>query len=290
MIEVKSSIVSNIRLTEDCGLITLEAPQIASETKPGQFINVRIREGDDPLLRRPFSVFRCVTLDSGALGVEIVYKVIGRGTQLMTGLRRGDELDLIGPLGRGFKWSRDKKVHILLAGGMGCANLFMLGEEISKGVSEYGLKLHVLLSAETKKKLILKNEFKTFDGEVLVSTDDGTCGYHGFVTEMLRDSIDKGRIPPDCAIYACGPEPMYKALAAICQQYKIPAQISIERHMICGFGACLNCVCKVDKKSVSKYRDVKSSHIQFVPQEEFGYALVCKDGPVFRIDEVIFDE
>ena len=290
MIQTRSSIVSNERLTEDYWRITLEASWIASEVKPGQFINVKIGETNDPLLRRPFSVFRRVKLNTGALGIEAVYKVVGRGTRLMSNLGRGDELDIIGPLGRGFEWYRDKRSHVLLAGGIGSAGLFMLGEEISKAVKEYGLELYILLGAETKKTLVLEKEFAALNGKVLVSTEDGSYGYKGLVTEMLRDAIDRGDISPDCAIYACGPEPMLKALALICQQYHIPAQVSIERHMMCGIGACLACVCKVDKNSVLKHRDLKSSHIQFIPEEEFGYALVCKDGPVFNIDEVIFDE
>lgn len=290
MIQLKSSIVSNEQLTENCWRITLEAPQIASEIKPGQFINVKIPETNDPLFRRPFSVFRRVREDRGYSGIEVVYEVVGRGTRLMTNLKPGDELDIIGPLGHGFEWERDKKVHVLLSSETGAAGLFMLGEEISKAADEYGLELNILLDAKSKKTFILEKEFRTLNGKVLASTHDGTYGYHGYVTEILKDSFDKGEISLDCAIYACGPELMFKALVPICQQYNIPAQVSMERHMGCGIGACLSCVCKVDKDSVLKYRDLKSSHIQFSPEEEFGYALVCKDGPVFRIDEVIFDE
>jgi dihydroorotate dehydrogenase electron transfer subunit len=107
---------------------------------------------------------------------------------------------------------------------------------------------------------------------------------------MLKNSIDSGEISVDCVIYACGPELMLKALLPICKQYGIPAQVSMQRHMGCGIGACLSCVCKVNKASMLKYRDVKSSPIQFSPEAEFGYALVCKDGPVFNIEEVLFDE
>lgn len=289
MIKIKSRVVSNERLTGDYWRITLDASRIAPEVKPGQFINVKIGD-NDPLLRRPFSVFRRVKLDSGVLGIEVVYKVVGRGTRLMTNLGQGYELDIIGPLGHGFEWYPDKKVHVLLAGGTGSASLFMLGQEISESVPEYGLELYILLGAKTKRTLILEKEFDALDGTVMFSTDDGTYGFKGVITEMLKDAIDGGKIPSDCAIYACGPEPMLKALATICQQYHITAQVSIERHMLCGIGACFVCVCKVDKNGVLKYRDLKSSHIQLSPEEEFGYALVCKDGPVFNIEEVIFDE
>jgi len=102
--------MSNEQLTENCWRVTLEAPQIASEIKPGQFINVKIPETNDPLFRRPFSVFRRVREDRGYSGIEVVYEVVGRGTRLMTNLKPGDELDVIGPLGHGFEWYRDKKV------------------------------------------------------------------------------------------------------------------------------------------------------------------------------------
>lgn len=290
MIQMNSNIVINEQISQDCWRIVLEAPPIASKVEPGQFINVKIGVANGPLFRRPFSVFRRVKLRGGTLGIELIYKVVGRGTHLMTELRKGDVLDVIGPLGRGFEWRRDKRAHVLLGGGIGSSTLFMLGGEISKGTKEYGIQLHILLGAETQKTLILEKEFSALNGEVLVSTDDGTYGYHGLITEMLKSYINDGKIPSDCAIYACGPESMFKALVPICRQHGIPAQISIERHMMCGIGACLTCVCKVDKKSVLKHRDLKSFHIQFVPDRDFGYALVCKDGPVFDMDEVILDE
>lgn len=285
MIQVNSNIISNKRLTENCWRMVLDAPQIASGVKPGQFIHIRIGGSNGPLFRRPLSVFRRVKLGD-TLGIEVIYKVVGRGTGLMTELRKGNQLDIIGPLGHGFEWHRDKSVKVLVAGGTGAACLFLLAEEIS----EAGLQLKILLGAETKASLILKKEFASLKGEVMVSTDDGTQGYHGFVTEMLDKALDERKISSDCVVYSSGPEPMLKALAPICQKYHIPAQVSVERHMMCGIGACLACVCKVDKNRISRHRDLESSHIQFVSEKEFGYALVCKDGPVFDIHEVIFDE
>jgi len=175
---------------------------------------------------------------------------------------------------------------VLVAGGTGAACLFLLAKEISKA----GVQLRVLLGADTKASVLVKKEYAALKGEVMVSTDDGTYGYHGFVTEMLDKAFREGKISTNCAVYASGPEAMLKALAPICQKYHIPAQVSLERHMMCGFGACLACVCKVDPRHVSKDRDRGSSHIQFVSDKEFGYALVCKDGPVFNINEVIFDD
>ena len=286
MMQINSNIVSNKRTSESCWRLVLDAPQISSEVKPGQFIHVKVGGENGPLFRRPFSVFRRVPLQGNHLGIEVVYEVIGGGTRMMTGLRKGDTLDIIGPLGHGFELDRGKSVQVVVAGGTGAACLFLLAEEISRA----GLQLKILLGADTKASLILEKEYAALKGEVMVSTDDGTYGFHGLVTGMLDQELRGGKISTDCAIYSSGPEPMLKALASICQEYHIPSQVSVERHMMCGLGACLACVCKVDPNHISKNRDLPSSHIQFVPDKEFGYALVCKDGPVFDVNEVIFDD
>ena len=286
MIQVTSKIVANKRLAESCWRVVLDAPQIASEVKPGQFVHVKIGGENGPIFRRPFSVFRRVGLEGNRFGIEIVYKVIGKGTRLMTELKRGDILDIIGPMGHGFKLDRERPSQVIVAGGTGAACIFLLAEEISRS----GFPLKVLLGAETKASVILKKEYAALNAEVMISTDDGTYGYRGFVTEMLNDALSGGRVAPDCVVYSSGPEPMLRALSLICRNYNIPAQVSVERHMMCGIGACLACICKVDRDYISKNRDLGSSHIQFASDKEFGYALVCKDGPVFDIHEVIFDE
>jgi dihydroorotate dehydrogenase electron transfer subunit len=286
MIQGLSKIVSNGRITENCWRMVLDVPRIAAEVRPGQFIHVKIGGESGPLFRRPFSVFRRVTLDGDHLGIEIVYKVVGQGTRCMTELRQGDTVDIIGPLGHGFELRREKSAQVVVAGGTGVACLFLLAEEIANA----GLPLKILLGADTKASLLMKDEYASLKGEVMVSTDDGTCGYHGFVTRMLADALEKGTISLDCAVYATGPEAMLKALAPVCHQFHIPAQVSMERHMMCGIGACLACVCRVDRARISTTRDTRTSHMQFVDGKDFGYGLVCKDGPVFDIDEVRFDE
>lgn len=268
----------------------LVAPEIAAAVKPGQFINVKITQCKDPLFRRPFTVFRCLDLDKEGIGIEVVYEVVGRGTRMMSAMGKRDELDIIGPLGRGFERRDDKKVHILVGSGVGLPALFMLGEEISLTAGRHELELVTMLDARTKERLILEEEFRALSGKTMVSIHDGGYGYHGYVTEMLPAYTTEEDIATDCAIYACGLELMFKALAPICSQYNIPAQICMERRMGCGIGACLFCVCRVDKNGVLKHRDMESSHIQFGPEGETGYALSCQDGPVFYIDEVILDE
>src|SRR3990172_388779 len=179
MFQLKSTLVLNEQLNEGCWRMVLDASRLASEVKPGQFIMVKINRTNDPLFRRPFSVFRRVPLSQGGIGIEVVYKVAGRGTQSMTQLTPGDELDIIGPLGRGFERVHDKRTHILVGGGTGSASLFMIGEELSRGAKEDGLDLIICLGTETKRSLVLEKEFKALKGKVMVSTDDGTYGYHG---------------------------------------------------------------------------------------------------------------
>jgi dihydroorotate dehydrogenase electron transfer subunit len=177
----------------------------------------------------------------------------------------------------------------LLAGGIGAAALYMQGQALARVVKQNGGQLYALLGTTTGKDLLLEKEFKSLGSKVLISSDDGSKGRKGFVTDLLKMALDEGTIPGDCAIYSCGPEPMYKPLAKICQERDIPAQISMERHMMCGFGGCFVCVCKVNKENVLKHRDITHSHMQFNPADGTGYALACKEGPVFDIQEVVLD-
>ena len=277
MIQTESTILSNERLSLKHWKMTIEATQIASEVKPGQFVHTRLR---GTLLRRPFSVYRRVNIGPGLDGIEIVYKVVGHGTGVMTTLRPEEKLDIIGPLGHGFQWEPSRKVHVLLAGGVGSAGLFMLGEEISKGRRECGTDLYIILGAKTKNDLILEKEFKTLNGKVMIATDDGTYGHKGLATEVLEHAIRVKDISSDCAIYSSGPQPMLKALSLLCRQYNLQAQVALEERMLCGIGACSACVCKVNRNGVLKHRSIESSHIQLDIREAFGYALVCRDGPV----------
>lgn len=289
MMQANSIVAANERLNAQCWLMTLQWPGPADEAAPGQFVNIRLGAQNDPLFRRPFSIFRCVALPEGSGAFQIVYRVTGRGSNLMSQRRPGDVLDVIGPSGCGFRRNLHKKTHILLAGGIGAAGLFMLAEQLSTCKTDEKRNVYVLLGAKTKSELIAENDFRRLGGEVLAATEDGSCGFHGRVTDLLVDVIKRYTRPSECAVYACGPEPMYKGLYSICKEFEMPAQVSIERRMMCGIGACLACVCKVNKANIMKSRDLTSSHVQLVPEQDFGYALVCKDGPVFDIRELVFD-
>lgn len=286
MLQLESKVIFNEKLNGDSYRMFINTPEIALEAKPGQFLMVRVSETNDPLFRRPFSIFR-VRITHDCLGVEIIYKIVGRATRLMSKLRPGEKLDIIGPLGNGFELRKDRKTQILIGGGTGIASLFMLGEVISK---EQDLNLIILIGAKNRDSVILEEEFRSLNAKVMVSTDDGTYGYRGFVTEMFLDLFENKKVSQDCSLYCSGPESMLKQLALICKKFNLDCQIAMQRNMMCGFGACLSCVCKIDPDHILKRRNLNSSHIQIIPGSKFGYALTCKDGPVFDIDEVIFNE
>lgn len=279
-------IAANDRLGEGTWLMTIQWPGSAPEAKPGQFVGLRLGGGNDPLFRRPFSILRRLPLPNGLTGLQIAYQVVGRGTRMMTCKKPGDVLDVIGPSGNGFRRNSRRKVHVLLAGGIGAAGLYMLAEQLSS----HDEKWCILLGARTKSALVLEHEFRALRGEVLAATEDGSQGFHGRVTDLLREFIGRHARPSDCAMYACGPEPMYKELYPVCREFGLPTQVSVERRMMCGIGACLACVCKVSKSQIVKRGDLSHTHIQLDPEKDFGYALVCKDGPVFDLEEVALIE
>jgi dihydroorotate dehydrogenase electron transfer subunit len=110
------------------------------------------------------------------------------------------------------------------------------------------------------------------------------------VTELFKSSMEKGEISSESAVYACGPEPMYRELRSLWEKYRFSAQVSIERRMACGMGVCLSCICKVKKGEIEKHRSLPQSHIQLSEQDDSGYALTCMDGPVFHLEEVVLNE
>ena len=289
MLHTRARVSANECLNEEHWRLTLAAPEIAATIEPGQFVNLRVNSANDPLCRRPFTVFRPVKVGPDFLGVEIVYRVAGRGTRLMTAVRPGQEFDIIGPLGRGYRWDRSKRVHILVGGGCGVASLYTLGQELSEVAREQELELVSVLGFRSRSMVMLEEEFGSLGGESVVATDDGTYGRKGFAVDVLGSIVETRACAGDCVVYASGPEPMNRALVAFCREHGIPGQLAMEKHMLCGIGACLTCTCKVDKAGVLRHRDLTSSHIQLDPESDVGYAMVCRDGPIFDVDEVVLE-
>ncbi|MDD3086999.1 MAG: dihydroorotate dehydrogenase electron transfer subunit [Candidatus Omnitrophica bacterium] len=257
MLQIKAKITSNKKFKGSCWHCIVNAPSLCRASKPGQFLNVRISEGLKPFLRRPFSIHN---IFGGKL--EILYNVVGEGTRAFSGKKSGDYLDLIGPLGKGFDYvgARGKRV-ILIAGGIGVAPLLFLSKEIKSRD-----KL-ILIGARTRDQVLCEKEFRNSGSDVKISTDDGSRGFSGRVTDLLKNIIATEKAAKGAMqLYACGPGPMLKEVCNIAIANNLQAQVSLEEHMGCGIGACLGCVVKTKN----------------------GLKRVCKEGPVFYAKELIW--
>ena len=251
----KCRVASIDQLASDVYRLTIHAPLIAAAAYPGQFVMVRVADRYDPLLRRPFSIHQ--QSSGGTLG--LLFKAIGKGTDILATVAVGDSLDLIGPLGRGFDLERKRPVCII-GGGMGIAPLFFLARQLQLS-DRQPERDHVLLGSRKSDELaLLAGEFVDLGYPVQTATDDGSMGHHGFIPDLL-DAF----LPVVSRVYTCGPHPMMKTIVEKCQQADVSCQVSLETHMACGLGACLGCT---------------------VPGVDGRYVHVCRQGPVFYGGEV----
>ncbi|MFC1632326.1 dihydroorotate dehydrogenase electron transfer subunit [Candidatus Omnitrophota bacterium] len=260
IIQGKFKILSNKKVGPGYWKMVIAAPEIARAASPGQFVHLLCQaQGPEPLLRRPFSFHRI-----GKDRFQILYQAIGRGTKLLAQRKKGERIDVLGPLGTGFEIVLDQTAdQILVAGGMGVAPLVALAEKLNK--IHRRSKTLVLIGARTKKELLCANEFKKLGCQVQIATDDGTHGYKGLITDLVKKVLKLLALNSQlCAIYSCGPKPMLKELARVSKQYRAKALGSLEEKMACGVGACLGCAVKTRR----------------------GFKKVCQDGPVFNLAEI----
>lgn len=260
VIQEKARIIDHRQLTPSYLKLTLKSKYISSHAQPGQFVNIRVSEKTDPLLRRPLSVHR---IDPNKELFELLYEVVGQGTALLSQAKVGDELDVLGPLGNGFKMDKEKPIAVLIAGGMGIAPLRALAEEALKTKKA----VYVFIGGRSLDCIQCESELKELGCQVLVSTDDGSSGKKGLVTDLLEDFLMNQVKPHDIenlSLYACGPQAMLRTLATLALEHKVDCQVSMEEKMACGIGACLGCAVETID----------------------GYKMVCKDGPVFNTKEI----
>ncbi|HEY6838393.1 MAG TPA: dihydroorotate dehydrogenase electron transfer subunit [Geobacteraceae bacterium] len=264
-----STVVTNVEVSPGYFRMRLAVPSALLSARPGQFIMVKVRDAIDPLLRRPFGIFDLDLLESeypeGGRHpyMDILYRVVGRGTAMLATLHHGDHLDVLAPLGRGFELGDEGDEKILVGGGVGLAPLFFLAKELVKKS-----RVRLFIGGRSKEDILCVTEFERLGVETYVATDDGTLGMAGLVTEVMERHL--GEEKGAKTIYACGPMPMLKAVAEIARRKDIPCQVSLEAYMACGMGACLGCVVKG--------RD----HDEFSPD----YRCVCKEGPVFDFQQL----
>jgi dihydroorotate dehydrogenase electron transfer subunit len=257
VLQERIKVIAKENLGADYFKLSLFSPKISRLAKPGQFVEIKVSDADLPLLRRPLGVHRIKRNT-----FEVLCEIVGKGTELLSKKEPGDSLDVIGPLGNSFVCAPaagKSQLPILVAGGMGIAPLVFLAEKIKKA------KILVLIGAKTKDHILCASDFKRLGCEVKIATDDGSKGFKGRVTDLLKRELSTLGYR-SAAIYACGPEPMLRATAKLSSAHNLPAQVSLEAHMSCGFGACLGCVVNT--------RD--------------GYKRVCQEGPVFRADDIIW--
>jgi dihydroorotate dehydrogenase electron transfer subunit len=216
---------------------------------------IRVSLGLDPLLRRPFSI--CGVKEDLFL---VLYRVVGKGTSRMTGLRQGEKLQVLGPLGKGFAVPEKSFSRLLVGGGIGIAPLLFLSQFHREKEAA------LMMGFRSAKDILSPQKITGEERGFAVATDDGTKGHHGPVTDLLEEFLRKNT--GDVAVHACGPKPMLRKVAETTLALGIPCEVSLEAHMACGLGACQGCAVKGSANSGRSY------------------FYVCKEGPVFDAEEI----
>jgi dihydroorotate dehydrogenase electron transfer subunit len=263
--QVRASVVANRRLARDTFLIRLLVPEIAATIRPGQFVMLRLEWGTDPLLGRPFALYDTVVGEGGAaVGIDVVYLVVGKVTRALAALTAGDTLQVWGPLGNGFPDPAARDHVGLVAGGIGQTPFLAHIRELL-GTRGYGRparrrveRVSLYYGVRTGDLAAGVDDFRQAGASVHLASDDGTLGHHGFVTQLLDQQ------PAPEHLFGCGPEPMLKALAHLAERKKIPCHLSLETPMACGVGICFSCVTPVKTP------------------EGWDYKRVCVEGPIFE--------
>ena len=243
-------ILTNQQLAKDVYRMTLTGDTCG--IRPGQFVNIKL---DGLYLRRPISVCDCV----GCV-LTLIYKVVGKGTELMSKMTQCDELDVLTGLGNGYDLTKSGETPLLIGGGVGVPPLYMLCRKLA----EEGRHPTVVLGFNKAEEVFYTNEFAALGAEVKVATVDGSVGVKGFVTDAIAALSDEGK--KFSYFYTCGPEPMLKAVYNSPVLDGVEGEFSFEERMGCGFGACMGCSCKTVT----------------------GYKRICKDGPVLEKKEILW--
>ncbi len=266
MFQHPARVLWNKKISSGCYKIGLTCVQDYSAAKPGQFIMLRLGPQSDPLLRRPFSIHNLIISNGRAEALELLYKVVGKGTAIMARQNPGDTVDILGPLGSGFIIPRQiKSIHVV-AGGLGVAPLVFLASRLSRDNFNFS-NCRVFIGGRTKEDLLCRDDFVRLGLKVDTTTDDGSAGDQCLVTHPLEEAVDSN--PPDL-ILACGPMAMLACVIGIAEKHHVPCQVSIETMMACGVGACLGCA--VEGRAGQRYLHA------------------CLDGPVFDAADLKFAE
>ncbi len=246
-------------------LLSFSAPELADRARPGQFVEIAV-EQKYSLLRRPFSIARVSRQGPAAGTVDVVFDVGGPGTEWLTQLALHDLVDVVGPLGTPFPLPKRRVPCLLIGGGYGAAPLFYLAEELTRE----GLRVDMIIGAATRERILNPIEAKRASATVTFTTEDGSHGVQGRVTDVLAQTAETCR---SAVVYACGPMPMLRAVSEACAELELPVQVAVEEHMACGVGVCFTCVLPVRGKD-----------------GEVRMRRACLDGPVFNGARIAWDE
>ncbi len=260
MIKDSQARISRIERWGDYSLFSLESPRIASRAKPGQCIMVRIGPNPYPLLRRPFSIHA-----ADKTHLEIFFQVTGIGTSLLSQKEKEDPLDILGPLGKGFTTGKEleEKEVVAIGGGRGIAPLYFL----ARILRSEGASVKIFYGGKALEDLPLREKFEREGFTLYCSTDDGSYGYHGLVSDYFAQELEK--LTP-VRLYSCGPEAMMEKIAMLARGKNIPGEFSLESIMGCGIGACWSCVKRIKT------------------EEGAQWTRVCLEGPVFNREDILW--
>jgi len=268
-LDVPALVLRNTHLSADYNVLHLEAPAIAAASLPGQFVMIRTAACTDPLLRRPFSVFEILRDAAGSpTGISVLCKRIGPGTARLYEADGGDRLSVLGPLGKPFSLVSPPAEAWMVAGGVGLAPFATLTEALSGT----GAKARLFYGGRTRADLFYLDWFESRGVTLDLATEDGSLGAHGRVTAPLEEALRTRAADLRVTLYACGPEPMLKAVGGLARAHGCPSQLSTERIMGCGLGGCYSCVVRV-RDTGGTPRFVRS----------------CLNGPVFNGDDLIWE-
>jgi len=258
----KAKVLRVEKLAIDCFSLLLEEKNLATGSLPGHFLHIRVGEGPAPFLRRPFSI---AGTSPGEGFLQIIFRLRGAGTRILSRACPGDMLDCLGPLGNGFRPRENCKISVLLGGGMGVAPLLFLARRLKEVRERVVLYYGVSRGLE---KIPVQN-FLPPGVEINLATEDGSGGFAGLVTDLHRSHLQRGLRPEE--VFACGPRPMMQRVAGMYRDKKVDMQFSFEERMACGVGACHGCPIEIK-----------------VGDSDTVFKRVCRDGPVFNPYEVVW--
>ena len=275
---MRANVAFNRRISAAYRHLGIVAPGFPLAFGPGQFVMVRPSFSVDPFLPRAFSIYRIApSADSADSVVEILYKVLGKGTQCLSRMEAGQEMEILGPLGNSFTVSESAETAVLVAGGIGVPPIAALAPHLRNpqslpdrqaGAIRNGL---VFLGGKTSEDILCVKDFEGDGATVHVTTEDGSMGTRGLITDLLEPFLRTSDVGPR-TVFTCGPPGMLAAVARLAEKHGMACQTSVEANMACGIGACMGCVVSVQD----------SEHGSQI------YKKVCEDGPVFDAEDVVW--